>query len=71
MVTAVSGSGDAAAVVTLESPAGTILWRQRFTGAFSFSTPGVVIPGAAGQNVLLKISASTSNCEANLSGYDV
>lgn len=33
-----------------------------------FGTPKA---GADGANVLVKISASTSNCEANIDGYDV
>jgi hypothetical protein len=65
-------SGDAAALVTIESPASTILWRKRYAAAFNgdraFLEP---IRGAVGQAVLLKISASTANCEANLQGRSV
>jgi hypothetical protein len=57
--------------VTIESPASTILWRKRFAAAFThsegFATP---IVGADGQNILVKVSASTSNSEANIQGYD-
>ena len=71
-VTGVQCSGDAAALVTIESPAGTVLWRKRFAAAFThsegFATP---IKGAQSQNALVKISASTANCEANIQGYDV
>lgn len=69
-VTGVQGSGDAAALVTIESPAGTAIWRKRFAAAFTFSET-LLLPGAAAQNVLVKISASTANCEANIQGYDV
>ena len=69
-VTGVQCSGDAAAIVTIESPAATVKWRKRFAGAFNFSerfdTP---IEGTAGEAILAKISASTSNCEANMQGY--
>ena len=61
-------SGDAAALLTIESPAGTVIWRKRFAGAFTTSgafDPGMV-KGADGQLIQIKISASTSNCEANL-----
>lgn len=70
-VTGIQASGDAAAVVTIESPAGTILYRKRFAAAFTLSE-GFATPkkGALAQNVLVKISASTSNCEANIDGYD-
>lgn len=72
VVTAISGSGDAAALVTIESPAATVIWRKRFTAAFTFSEsfpPGAVSASPASA-VQVKISASTSNCEANISGYD-
>ena len=61
-------SGDAAAVVTVESPSGTILYQKRFASAFAMSEafPFGSIVGPVGQNMLVKISASTSNCEANI-----
>lgn len=68
----VSGSGDAAALVTIESPASTILWRKRFAAAFTFSesfAPGQLV-GAVNSAVLVKISASTANSEANIHGYE-
>ncbi len=67
-VTGIQVSGDTACIVTIESPASTILWRKRATAAFAFSEafpPGTIM-GAVGAAVLVKISASTSNCEANL-----
>jgi hypothetical protein len=66
-------SGDAAAVVTIESPASTVLWRQRFSAAFdrAYSFPLGALQGAAGGALLVKISASTSNCEANMQGVSV
>ena len=65
-------SGDAAALVTIESPASTVLWRKRFAAAFAFSENfDLPIVGAAGQAILTKISASTSNCEANHQGGTV
>lgn len=68
--TQISGSGDAAALITVESPAATVLWRKRFAAAFSFSED-VHCRGAVAAVLNLKISASTANCEANLSGYTV
>ena len=67
----ISGSGDAAALVTIESPASTILWRKRFAAAFTFSEtlPVGCYRSAANTAILAKISASTSNCEINLAGF--
>ena len=66
-------SGDAAALVTIESPASTVLWRKRFSAAFTASEafPPGQINGAQGAAILVKISASTSNCEANIQGFTV
>lgn len=66
-------SGDAAAVVSIESPAGTFLWRKRFAAAFNHSEafpPGTVI-GPLGQDILVKVSAATANAEANMQGFDL
>lgn len=70
-VVGIQASGDAAALVTIESPAGTVIYRKRFAAAFTLSEGfGTPKKGALSQNVLVKISASTSNCEANIDGYD-
>lgn len=68
--TGIQCSGDAAALVTIEAPANTILWRKRFTGAFTMSEafPLGVIRGAAGDAILVKVSAATTNSEANMQG---
>jgi hypothetical protein len=70
IVTHISGSSDAAAVVTVESPASTVLWRKRFADAFTFSENLQFgeIEAADGKDVLVKVSASTSNAEANIAG---
>lgn len=63
-------SGDLAALVTIESPASTVLWQKRFAAAFTLSErfdPGTVV-GGSGSALLVKISASTSHCEANIEG---
>lgn len=73
LITSIDCSGDAAALVTIESPASTVLWRKRFAGAFATTAnfaPGS-LRGAYGQAAVVKISASTSNCEANISGYTI
>ena len=72
VVYAIQCSGDAAAVVTVESPANTILYRKRFAAAFTLSE---VFNGglfaAEGQAVLVKVSASTANSEANIQGVRI
>lgn len=72
-VTGIQCSGDAACVVTIESPASTILYRKRFAAAFTLSErwDKEELMAAAGQAVLVKISASTSNSEANIQGARV
>jgi len=72
-VSGIQCSGDAAALVTIESPSSTVLWRKRFAAAFTMSEtfgPGHIV-GAADQAILVKISASTSNSEANIQGYKI
>lgn len=62
-------SGDAAALVTVESPASTVLYRKRFAAAFNMSEtfqPRVFGTTAA---LVVKVSASTSNSEANVQGF--
>lgn len=72
-VTGIQCSGDAAAVVTIESPASTILYRKRFAAAFNMSEqfPIGAMVGASAGAILVKISASTANCEANIQGVTV
>lgn len=68
-----AASGDAAALVTIESPAGTVKWRKRFSAAFTMSenfAPGM-IECADGDDVLCKVSASTSNSESNIGGVSI
>lgn len=70
MVTGIDVSGDAAALVTIESPASTVLWQQRFASAFVLNKiwDHPVIKGAPGAAILVKVSASTTHSEANIYG---
>jgi len=73
VVTDVDVSSDAAALVTVESPSSSVIWRKRYAAAFADSKtfpPGMLI-GVAGQAVIVRISAGTTNSEANISGYTV
>lgn len=71
IVTHISGSSDLAALVTIESPVGTPIWRKRFAAAFQFAEnfPPGPINGGPAQSIGVKISASTANCEAQIAGY--
>jgi hypothetical protein len=73
VATSIDASGDTACIVTIESPASTVLWRKRFAAAFTTTAnfEAGTIKGAFGDALLVKISASTSNCEANISGITV
>lgn len=72
-VVGIQCSGDAAALVTVESPAATVLYRKRFAAAFTMSERWgqEELCGAEGQAVLVKISASTSNSEASIQGVRI
>ena len=72
-VTSCQCSSDAAALVTIESPSATVIWRKRYSAAFVMSEifpPGTVV-GAVSQAILIKVSAGTSNSEANFQGFSV
>lgn len=71
VVTNISGSGDAAALVTLTIGT-TVVWRKRFAAAFTFSEnfgDEGLCREVKDETVTLLISAATTNSEANLSGY--
>lgn len=73
MVSGLQVSGDAAALVSVESPSGTTIWRLRYTAAFHdcipFNDDSALVGASPGADVLVKISASTSNAEANVQGF--
>lgn len=73
-VTGIQVSTDLAALVTIESPAATVIYRKRLAGTggnFSETFEPGALEGAISQAVLVKISASTANCEANIQGFQV
>lgn len=73
VATGIQCSGDAAAVVTIESPSGTKLYQKRFAGAFTMNDCFLLgtIKGPEAAAMLVKISASTANCEANIQGVTI
>lgn len=66
-------SGDAAAVVTVESGAGTVVMKYRRAAAFAdlLKFEPNVLQGADGNTLVVKVSASTSNSEVNAQGFVV
>lgn len=66
-------SGDAAALVTIESPSATVIWRKRYAAAFADSVafPLGCMKGAGDGAILVKISASTAACEANIQAMKI
>lgn len=72
--TSIQCSSDAAALVTVESPSGTVLYNKRFSAAFTMSDsfpPGALQSATAGASMLVKVSASTSNSEANIQTHAI
>src|SRR3954470_15917358 len=59
-LTGFQASGDAAGLVTVEAPAGNILYRKRFTGVFTVSEsfPLGTMEGGPGDLAQVKVSAS-------------
>jgi len=66
-------SGDAASLIQINSPVGTVLWTVRYSAAFAdgFDFADGYLTGAVGQLLRVRIASSTSTCEANMSGYTV
>tara|TARA_R110000751_G_scaffold74548_1_gene150526 strand:- start:604 stop:921 length:318 start_codon:yes stop_codon:yes gene_type:complete len=66
----ISGHTDADSVITIESPAATILWE----GAVDVSVDGIGfdfnprIPAPRGGVIIGKIASSTADCQVTISG---
>jgi len=72
--THISGHTDADALITIESPASTVIWESKIDislegTTFSFPVGGVV--GAQDGAIVGKVASSTANCQVNISGYQV
>lgn len=60
-------------MVTIESPSGTKLYQKRYAAAFTMSEvflEGTIV-GANDAALIVKVSASTSNSEANLQAFKI
>ena len=79
IVTAIKGFVDVDAIVTVESPAGTVLAEWKFDisnegGAAATTFPkfaytGLAKVGATGEAVVGKVSASTGDCHVSIDGF--
>jgi len=73
VATSISGHTDTDAVITIESPAGTVLWQQALdvtAEGFKFGESGLHIRGADRAAIVGKISASTTDAQVNINGYN-
>ena len=70
LVTNISGHVDADAIVTIESPAATVLWQSKIDisiEGFSFDF-NPKITTTRNTAILGKISASSADCQVTISG---
>ena len=71
IVTGISGHVDADSIVTIESPASTVLWQSKIdisVEGFSFNFPNLTVVGGQGEAILGKIASSSADCQVNLQG---
>ena len=74
VVTSISGHCDADAIITIESPASTVLWQSKVdvsVEGFSFNFSGLSVVGVSAQAILGKISASSADCQVNFCGTTI
>ena len=74
IATSISGHVDADAIITIESPAATVLWQSKIdisVEGTSFAFSGLFVPASSGGVVLGKIAASSSDCQVNISGFSI
>tara|TARA_Y100000401_G_C8317735_1_gene223499 strand:+ start:374 stop:727 length:354 start_codon:yes stop_codon:yes gene_type:complete len=71
VVTSISGHTDADSIITIESPASTVVWQSKIDVSVegtSFNFPGIAVEGVPGAAILGKIASSSSDCQVNISG---
>ena len=72
-VTSISGHVDADSIITIESPASTVLWQSKIdvsVEGFSFSF-NVNVGGVPATAILGKIASSSADCQVNINGYSI
>lgn len=62
--------GDAAGIVTVESPSGTVIFKEQFAAAFNVGPLRLDLEGAKDQALLVKVSASTAFCGVDVEGHE-
>ena len=71
VVTSIHGHSDADTLVTIESPAGTVLWQSGTdisAEGYQFGASGLRIYGVKGQAIVGKSSASTTDSQVTIEG---
>ena len=62
---------DSDSIVTIESPASTVLWQSKIdisVEGLSFNFPDLTVVGGQGEAILGKIASSSADCQVNLQG---
>ena len=73
IATSISGHTDTDSVITVESPAGTILWQSAIDVSLEgvgFHFSGIYVPGVQDAAIVGKIASSTTDCQVNISGTE-
>ena len=73
VVTDFSATGDLTTLCTIESPAGTILWRGRnpSSGAYVIHLEPGVLVAATNTAVVGRLAAATASSEVSIGGFKV
>tara|TARA_R110001583_G_scaffold1177_3_gene9750 strand:- start:2241 stop:2555 length:315 start_codon:yes stop_codon:yes gene_type:complete len=72
VVTNISGHVDADSVLTIESPASTVLWESKIdvsVEGFSFDFNPCIPTVAVNTAILGKLASSSADCQVTISGY--
>lgn len=70
----ISGGLDKDGKITIESPAGTVLWESQHdvsVEGFKFSFPGLDIECPPGEAAVGKLDGSTADCQVTISGRKI
>jgi hypothetical protein len=73
IATAISGHTDTDSLITIESPAGTVLWESKIDislEGFSFHFGGLYVPGVADAAIVGKVASSAADAQVNISGTE-
>ena len=74
VVTNIAGHADADCVITIESPADTVLWQSALdisVEGFKFGFSGLRIHGVKGQAIIGKTSAAAADSQVTINGETI